>query len=77
MNVICDYGGIWIDSDTLVLESLDSLFDILDNNNGFLIKENNSKLCNGIFGSKKDTSLMKEWKNRINLELKINQENIR
>lgn len=76
VNVICDYGGIWIDSDTLVLESLDSLFDILDDNNGFLIKENNSKLCNGIFGSKKDTSLMKEWKNRINLELRINQESI-
>ena len=27
VHVICDYGGIWLDSDTLVLDSLDSLFD--------------------------------------------------
>ena len=46
VNVICDYGGIWLDSDTLVLDSLDSLFDFIDNNDGFLIKENNYILCN-------------------------------
>ena len=28
VNVICDYGGIWLDSDTLVIDSLDSLFNI-------------------------------------------------
>ena len=49
VNVICDYGGIWLDSDTLVLDSLDSLFDIIDNKDGFLIKENNKILWNGIF----------------------------
>lgn len=26
VSVISDFGGIWLDSDTLVLESLDSLF---------------------------------------------------
>ena len=36
--VICDYGGIWLDSDTIVLDSLDSLFDIIDNKDGFFIK---------------------------------------
>ena len=61
VNVICDYGGIWLDSDTLVLDSLDSLFDIIDNNEGFLIKENNI-LSNSIFGSKKETLFMNEWK---------------
>ena len=35
VNVICDYGGIWLDSDTLVLDSLDSLFDIIENKDGF------------------------------------------
>ena len=29
VNVICDYGGIWLDSDTLVMDSLDSLFNML------------------------------------------------
>ena len=29
VNVICDYGGIWLDADTLVLEELDQLFNQL------------------------------------------------
>tara|TARA_R110002074_G_scaffold401828_1_gene601721 strand:+ start:127 stop:2007 length:1881 start_codon:yes stop_codon:yes gene_type:complete len=71
VNVICDYGGIWIDSDTLVLDSLDSLFDIIEKKDGFLIKENNNILWNGIFGSKKGTNFMKEWKNRMHIKLEI------
>ena len=30
VNVICDYGGIWIDSDTIVVDKLDGLFDYLE-----------------------------------------------
>ena len=62
VNVICDYGGIWLDSDTLVLDSLDSLFNLLETSNGFLIKENNNILWNGIFGSRKETDFIKTWK---------------
>jgi mannosyltransferase OCH1-like enzyme len=40
VNVVCDYGGIWLDSDTLVLDTLDTLFDIVEKKNGFFIKEN-------------------------------------
>lgn len=69
VNVICDYGGIWLDSDTIVLNSLDSLFDIINNNEGFLIKENNEILWNGIFGSRKNTSFMKNWKKNIKITL--------
>lgn len=71
VHVICDYGGIWLDSDTIVLDSLDSLFDIIDAKDGFLIKQNNTTLSNGIFGSKKGTSLMKEWKNLLRKKLDI------
>ena len=53
VNVICDYGGIWLDSDTLVLDNLDILFDIIERKNGFFIKQGNTVLWNGIFGSKK------------------------
>ena len=63
--VICDYGGIWLDSDTIVMDSLDDLFNILKENDGFLIKENNSYLWNGIFGSKPNTLFMIEWKKRM------------
>ena len=76
VNVICDYGGIWLDSDTLVLDSLDSLFDVIDNKDGFLIKENNIKLCNGIFGSKKETCFMKGWKDRLRTVLDIKKETL-
>ena len=61
VNVICDYGGIWLDSDTLVLDSLDSLFDLIDKKNGFFIKENNELLSTGIFGSKANLPIMNEW----------------
>jgi len=44
VNVICDYGGIWLDSDTIVMSSLDPLFDIFEKFNGFFIKENNKIL---------------------------------
>lgn len=62
INVICDYGGIWLDSDTLVLDSLDILFDIIDNSDGFLVIQPNNKLCNGIFGSNKNTDFIIKWK---------------
>jgi SAM-dependent methyltransferase len=65
VSVICDYGGIWLDSDTLVLNSLDSLFDHIENKNGFFIKQNNTVLCNGIFGSRANTPLMVEWKTEM------------
>ena len=64
VNVVCDYGGIWLDSDTLVLDTLDTLFDVIETN-GFFIKENNNHLCNGIFGSKPNTPLMIEWKTKM------------
>jgi hypothetical protein len=64
VNVICDYGGIWLDSDTIVLDSLDSLFDLIETKNGFFIKED-LHLCNGIFGSKPNTPLMIKWKTKI------------
>ena len=65
VNVICDYGGIWLDSDTLVLDTLDSLFDLIDTKNGFFTKENNVILCNGVFGSKPNTPLMLYWKSEM------------
>lgn len=73
VNVICEYGGIWLDSDTLVLDSLDTLFDYIENKNGFFIKENNIILWNGIFGSKSNTPLMIEWKTEMIKILDNNQ----
>lgn len=65
VNVICEYGGIWLDSDTIVLDKLDHLFDLIENSDGFLIREHNGKLINSVFGSKSNTKLMLEWKQYI------------
>jgi len=65
VNVICKYGGIWLDSDTLVLDSLDSLFDIIEKKDGFFSTQNNIMIFNGIFGSKPDTLLMRKWRDEI------------
>ncbi len=76
VNVICDFGGMWLDSDTIVLDSLDSLFDYIENGNGFFIKKNNTILWNGIFGSKSNTPLMVEWKNKMIKLLDIKKDKI-
>lgn len=73
VNVIYTYGGIWMDSDTLVLDSLDSVFDILDSQDGFFIIENNQVLWNGVFGSRKKTVVMKVWKQYIDMILQKKQ----
>jgi hypothetical protein len=76
VHVICQHGGIWLDSDTLVMDTLDTLFDKLDYGNGFFIRENNSILWNGVFGSRRETPLMIEWKNRLVFQLNKKHENI-
>ena len=59
--LVTKYGGIWIDADTLVMSDLSQLFSIFEEKSGFFIAEDNQKICNGVFGSKPDTELMKNW----------------
>jgi hypothetical protein len=63
--VVEKYGGIWLDSDILVLESLDSIFELIENKDGLFIKEDANMLYNGMFASRPHTPLMIEWKNRM------------
>lgn len=61
-------GGVWIDSDTLVMSSLNTLQNILHAKDGFFITERGkkgTKLCNGVFGSKAGTPLLAAWKTII------------
>ena len=76
VNVICDYGGIWLDSDTLVMDDLTRLFDIIKNKDGFFMLENNEILFNGVFGSKPNTLLMIEWKTKLLTILNTKKQNI-
>ena len=47
------------------MDSLDTLFDLIQQKNGFFILQNNDGLWNGIFGSKPNTPLMIKWKNEM------------
>lgn len=75
-HVLYKFGGIWLDSDTIVIETLDPLFDMIDKQDGFFIKESNLTVCSGVFGSKKRTPLMKEWKDQMRQLLDIKKEHI-
>ncbi len=69
VNVILKYGGIYLDSDTLVMDDLSELFKIFETKSGFFIKENNEYICNGVFGSKANTEIMIKWKEYIDNKL--------
>ena len=58
VNVICEYGGIWLDSNTIIMDTLDSLFDLIEKNNGFFLVKDNNTYWKGIFGSKPNTPLI-------------------
>lgn len=68
VELIYKYGGIWLDSDILVIDNLDYFFDIINKTNGFFILENGNTVCNGFWGSKSGTDLVFKWrKNMINI----------
>jgi mannosyltransferase OCH1-like enzyme len=65
VNILYKYGGIWLDSDTVVMNDLSSLFDIIKNQDGFFILQSDDKsdkkLCNGILGTIPGTELFYKW----------------
>lgn len=65
VSVLYDYGGIYIDSDTIVMNNLFDLFKILEKNNGFFIKAKSKNIINGVFGCVKKLQLLKKWKSMI------------
>lgn len=65
VNILYEKGGLWLDSDTIVMNDLQSIFNLFNTFDGFFILENNKKLCNGVFSSLPNTPLMKAWKEHI------------
>ncbi len=57
---VCKYGGIWLDSDTLVMSDLSELFAHLETHEGFFVTEW-GWIYNGVFGSRPNTKLMNDW----------------
>lgn len=65
VNVICEYGGVWLNIDTLVLNNLETLFSLFDKKDGFFIKDENNNIYTSVFGSNPNTEFMINWKNGL------------
>ena len=68
VEYIYENGGIWLDSDTLVMTSLHPLSNLLNIKYGFFVTslgKKGTKLCNGVFGSRSHTKLLEEWQDMI------------
>lgn len=72
---VCKYGGIWLDSDTIVMNDLSSMFAKLKDHDGFFVTEDDG-LFNGVFGSKANTPLMVDWLSKIKDVLRAKKETI-
>ncbi len=59
VSVINRFGGIWLDSDNLVMSNLDYYFDIIESGTGFFVKQQQISIA--FFGSKKDNPFLIEW----------------
>jgi hypothetical protein len=59
-KLLCKYGGAWLDSDTVVLESLDNMFDMLDRYNFYGFKDYNILVINA-FACHKESPSMIKW----------------
>jgi len=70
VNLICNYGGICVNEHFLLLNNLESLFNIIEgeNTDGFFIinkMTNENTVKTSIFGSKKNTDIMLQWNNMV------------
>ena len=60
-RIIYKYGGIWLDSDTLIIENLDYYFNIIDNYNSFFTLQDEIIVCSGFFGCKRNNLFVNKW----------------
>jgi hypothetical protein len=58
---IAKYGGIYVDADTIVMKDFGKLFEINDRKDGFFVRHHDGQIMNSIFGSHRDTKIMKRW----------------
>jgi len=70
-NVINDYGGIWLDFDTLIIENLDYYFSLIEKYGSFFLIQDEVIITSAFFGAEKGNYFVKEWK-RIQDDVLLN-----
>lgn len=67
--IVNKFGGVYIDSDTLLKPDFYKMYDLFSKKDGFFVRTIEGHICNGIFGSKKNTPFLNDWqeiaKNKI------------
>jgi len=58
---IAKYGGIYVDADTIVMKDFEKLFQINGRKEGFFVRHHDGQIMNSIFGSHRDTKIMRRW----------------
>ena len=59
--VLYHHGGLWIDSDTIIRQTLYPLFDDLNNFDWVVFADKNEEISIGIFAVRQYSFLMEEW----------------
>ena len=71
--LLSQFGGIWIDSDCLVLKPLQPLFDLLDHNEFIGYRERSGEVTNNFMGASKNSHIAKEYYSNVCKILRSNQ----
>ncbi len=58
--LLYQYGGIWIDADTLIIKPLEGIYGLLEDNDFLGIQWDTGKISNGYFAMKKHSQMGKE-----------------
>ena len=66
VHLLYKYGGIYFDSDVLIMNNLNEVYNLLDTYEGFFIQtETVDKITNAVLCSRPQTKLYKLWCERI------------
>ncbi len=76
IRLLYEYGGIWLDADTLLLEDLKQLFETLGTNDCFFIRNSKGIMCNAVLGARKNSPFIKNWMIQIDAILNEKKEDI-
>jgi hypothetical protein len=60
-HLVAKYGGIWLDSDMIVMDDLSSLFNLIEQNGAFFVQEDRVHLSSGCFGAKAGNPAVVAW----------------
>ena len=77
ITVLCERGGLYLDADTIVMGSLDCVFDTIDKHDGFITMErtlpfDREVFANGMLGTHANNVIFKKWRDRQHEYLNAN-----